>query len=68
MFNKIMDLVLDVFIIVLLFALAPILFALFSAGMPVYARVIGIGFVLLVVGAVVIAFRQKSAKLSRKEI
>jgi hypothetical protein len=68
MFNKILNLLLDLMIIVLLAALAPVLITLFSAGMPVYAPVIGIGFVLLAVGAVVIAYKQQSGKFSRKRI
>jgi hypothetical protein len=52
MINRIIDITLDVLVVALLWFLAPILIALCSSGMPVYARVTGVIFLMLISGAV----------------
>ncbi len=66
MINKVINLVLDILIVVLLWYLVPVFVVLFTPAAPVYAKLIGISFALLIACAVVFAFKQHSSKAVRK--
>jgi uncharacterized RDD family membrane protein YckC len=55
--NRIINLGLDLLIGILLFLVAPLLYVLLTIPGPVYAKIIGIVFILLVSGAVFSSLR-----------
>jgi len=68
MINRIINIALDTLTVALLFFLAPILIALFSPVMPVYAKVIGAFFVTLICGSVFFRLKLNARRNAARRI
>ncbi len=62
MIGRIINLALDILIVVLLWFLTPLLIALFSPVMPVYGKIIGVFFMVLIAGAVIFYIAKSKRK------
>ncbi len=65
--KKLLNYFLDLLIFVLLFLLAPLIAALVTIEGPIYTKIVGVFFMLFIIGAVVYAILQNRRKIIRKE-
>jgi len=66
MFNKIINILLDLLALYLFWLLAPVLMALFSPVAPVYAKIIGSLFIALIIAAITFRLKRHGLKISHR--